>query len=128
MASEVPTAEMFMLFHDSQLELLASSTDFKKHAQKGVVGGKKSQQGDQFQRTKQRLGTGQNHWMSPSDSTHFQSMFIPKGSLDNLCEGRNIFTYLWMVSRSRVEGGNGLTAHDSTAQQLGQEVKKAASP
>lgn len=61
--------------------------------------------------------------MGLSDATPF--MFLLESSSDNLCERRNILTYLWMASRCGVAGGSCLTAHGNTAQQLGQEVKKA---
>lgn len=75
------------------------------------------------------METGQNQWMGPSDAAHFLSMFLPESSssTDNFCEERNIFTCPWMASRSGVESGSCLTDHSNTAQQLGQEVKKAAS-
>jgi hypothetical protein len=62
----------------------------------------------------------------PGGAANFLSLFPPEVSSINFCEGRNIFTCPWMAFMSGVEGGSCLTAPSNAAQQLGQEVKKAA--
>jgi hypothetical protein len=109
-----------VFLHDSRLEL-SISTSLKKEAQKEVVE-EGQPAGSQSPRTTQWRNISQNHWIGPSDVRHFPGMFLPEDSSNNLCEGRNFFTYSWKAPRSGVEGGRCLTAHGNTAQQLGQEV------
>ena len=103
----------------------ASPTDFKNKGQKGVIGEERPK-GWPVSMYKAMDGDRPKPLDGPRGAANFLSLFPPEVSSINLCEGRNIFTCPWMAFMSGVEGGSCLTAPSNAAQQLGQEVKKAA--
>lgn len=116
----------FLFLHDSRIKLSALPIHFKKEAQKGWLW-EGELAGRPTPKNKAREPDRPRALEGPLGCCTFPSMLLLEDSSSNLCEKRNSFTCPWMAFRSGVEGGSCLTAHGNTAQQLGQEVKKAGS-